>query len=112
MRNVARQLERGPVHYIATDTRFERKLRRMLAPFGATTNLRLHIVPGDDLSEIAPEAPTLVMPSARAYLRRRYGDDRWPGHPIQPTRHLSDDAARQLLTFLVQRNMAALSRAT
>ena len=112
MRNVARHLQRGPVHYIATDKRFERKLRRMLAPFGATTNLRLHVVPGDDLSEIAPNAPTFVMPSARGYLRRRYGDDRGPGNPIQPTRQLSDEAARQLLTFLVQRNMAAVSRTT
>jgi DNA-binding transcriptional regulator YhcF (GntR family) len=112
MRNVARQLERGPVHYIATDRRFERKLRRMLAPFGPTTNLRLYILPGDDLAGIPDDAATFVMPSARRYLRRRYGDAGWPGKPMQPPRHLSDEAARQLLTFLVQLNMAALSPAT
>jgi DNA-binding transcriptional regulator YhcF (GntR family) len=105
IRDVANHLRQGPVYYVATDTRYERKLRRMLAPFGPTTNLRVCIVPRDDVTEIPDAAPTFVMTSARPYLRRRYGDHGGPGKPMQPPRHFSDDAARQLLDFMIRMNV-------
>jgi DNA-binding transcriptional regulator YhcF (GntR family) len=109
MRDVAQHLQRGPVYYVATDARFERKLRRMLAPFGPTTNLRVLLLPRDDPDEIPADAPTFVMTSARAYLQKRYGARGGPGQPIHPPRQFSDDAARQVLTFLVRLNMASLA---
>jgi DNA-binding transcriptional regulator YhcF (GntR family) len=104
MRDVARRLERGPVYYVATDARYERKLHRMLRPFGSTANLRVCVVPRDDVTEIPDDAPTFVMTSAREYVDRRYGG-RGPGRPIQPRRHLSDASARQLLGFIVSANV-------
>ena len=109
MRDVGRHLREGPVYYVATDPRFERKLRRMLANVGPVANLRVMVVGRDDLDDIPATAPTFVMTSARDYLRKKYGAHGGPGTPIQPARHFSDASARELLTFLVRSNMSALS---
>ena len=109
MRDVGRHLRAGPVYYIATDPRYERKLRRMLANVGPVSNLRVMIIGRDDLDEIPPSAPTFAMPSAREYLIKRFGRGGGPGTPIQPPRHFSDASARELLTFLVRANTSALS---
>ncbi len=108
MRDVARRLHAGPVYYVATDPRFERKVRRMLAPMAPVTNLRVMVVGRDDLDAIPPDAPTFVMTSAREHLAARYAA-RGVGHPIHPARSFSDEAARELLTFLVRANMAAFA---
>lgn len=108
MRDVARRLRRSPVYYVATDPRFERKLRRMLAQLGPTTNLHVLIVPRDDLATIPPNAPTFVMTSARDHVKRFSARARPRWLPIQPPRHFSDDAARELLRFLVRANTDAL----
>ncbi len=109
MRDVGRHLARGPVYYVATDARFERKLRRMLGALGPVANLRVRIAGRDDLTEIPPEAPTFVMPSALDAVKRKFRGTRGPGQPIHPARHFSDESARELLTFLVHANMAALA---
>jgi DNA-binding transcriptional regulator YhcF (GntR family) len=109
MHDVGRHLRSGPVYYVATDPRYERKLRRMLANVGPVANLRVLIVGRDDLSAIPQNAPTFVMTSARDYVRKKYGARGSPGVPIQPPRHFSDESARELLTFLVQANMSAVS---
>jgi len=109
MRDIGRQLQQGPVFYVATDLRFERKLRRMLGAVGPVTNLRVFIIGRDDLAEIPSDAPTFVMPSALEFVKRRFRGARGPGRPIHPARHLSDESARELLAFLVQANMAALA---
>jgi DNA-binding transcriptional regulator YhcF (GntR family) len=109
MRAVAERLRHGPVYFVAIDPHFERKIRRILGAFGPTTNLRVLIVDRDDVRAIPADAPTFVMSSARERLRRR-GVSRIPGRPIQPPRHFSDESARELLSFLVRRNMDALAR--
>lgn len=122
MESVARRLHDGLVYYVATDPRFEGKLRRMLGPLGPAENLRVLLVGRDDLAAIPPDAPTFVMSSARERLAARDGANGnasgasgspnggdWPGRPIQLPRSLSDDTARELLTFLVRANMAALA---
>ena len=115
MESVARRLHDGLVYYVATDPRFEGKLRRMLGPLGPAENLRVLLVGRDDLATIPPDAPTFVMSSARERLAARDGAGNaasggdWLGRPIQLPRSLSDDTARELLTFLVRANMAALA---
>ncbi len=109
MRDVGRHLHQGPVYYIATDLRFERKLRRMLDAVGPVTNLRVLIIGRDDLAAIPREAPTFVMPSALDVVKRRFRGSRGPGFPIHPARHLSDESAKELLAFLVRANMTALA---
>ena len=109
MRDVGRYLQHGPVYYVATDPRFEKKLRRMLAPLGPVSNLRVMLVERDDLDAIPPDAPTYVMTSAREYVASRYADGAVPGRPIHPPRSFSDEAARELLTFIVRANMAAFA---
>jgi len=109
MRDVGRYLQNGPVYYIATDPRYERKLRRILAPLGPVTNLHVLLVGRDDLDAIPAEAPTYVMSSAREYVTSRYAGRGAPGRPIHPVRSFSDEAARELLTFIVRANMAAFA---
>jgi len=109
MSEVARGLAAGPVYFIATDPRFEPKLRQMLAPLGPVTNLRVLLVGRDDLDAIPGEAPTFVMPSASDHLAERYGARGGPGRPIHAPRSFSDATARELLEFLVRANMAALA---
>jgi hypothetical protein len=109
MSGVARGLAVGPVYFIATDPRFEPKLRQMLAPLGPVENLRVLLVGRDDLDAIPRNAPTFVMSSASAYLAERYGPNGSPGRPIHAPRSFSDATARELLEFLVRANMAALT---
>jgi DNA-binding transcriptional regulator YhcF (GntR family) len=107
MRDVGQLLRAGVVYYIATDPRFEKKLRRMLAAVGPVENLRVLIVGRADLSDIPPNAPTFVMPSARQAVRKNFGPDGFPGRPIHPPRYFSDESARELLSFIVRTNMTA-----
>lgn len=109
MREVARLLASGPVYYVATDPRYERKLRRMLPNSVATDNLRVLLAGRDDLASIPTDAPTFVMSSARAHVEAVFGRGRGPGRPIHPPRSFSQDSARELLTFIVGANMAAFA---
>lgn len=109
LEQVGRALHEGPVYYVATDPRFAPKLHRMLAPVGPVENLRVLLVGRDDLDAVPPDAPTFVMSSARAHLDARFGPRGGPGRQIQPARLFSDEAARELLAFLVRANMASLA---
>ncbi|MEO7456019.1 MAG: winged helix-turn-helix domain-containing protein [Gemmatimonadaceae bacterium] len=105
MLDVGSALRAGPVFYIATDPRFEPKLRHMLEPLADVKRLRVLLLDRDDLSVIPDEAATYVMTSARAEVRRRYGAREFPGRPIHPPRILSEESARELLFFLVRANV-------
>lgn len=108
IRDVGRHLHAGPLYYVATDPRFERKLRHMLGEVGPMANLRVMVIGRDDLNEIPSDAPTFIMTSAADYVRKKYGVHGGPGTPIQPPRHFSDSSARELLSFLVRANLSAL----
>src|SRR5206468_10357503 len=79
---VSRQLDDGPLYYVATDPRVEPKLRRMLAPVARVKNLRVLIIGRDDLDVIPLDAPTFVMTSAWRYVAEHYGDNGGPGKAI------------------------------
>lgn len=108
VRDVGRRLREGLVYYVATDPRFEPKLRRMVGSSGPVANLRVLLVGRDDLDAVPADAPTFVMTSAREHVDARYGARGGPGRPIHPPRHLSDEAARELLALMVRANMAAV----
>jgi GntR family transcriptional regulator len=110
METVGVHLRRGAVYYVATDARYERKLRRMLAPFGPMSNLRVRILERDAIDDIPPDAPTFVMSSARERLRGRFGERGGPGHPIHPARNFSDESTKDLVTFIVRANLADMTR--
>jgi DNA-binding transcriptional regulator YhcF (GntR family) len=109
MTDVAHGLFEGPVYFIATDPRFEPKLRQMLAPLGPTTNLRVLLTGRDDIDAIPRDAPTFAMSSANEYLAARYGAKGAPGRLMHSPRSFSDATARELLEFLVRANMTALA---
>lgn len=109
MQEVTRGLEAGPLYYVATDPRFERKLRRMLGSHTQLDNLRVLLAGCDDLDLIPADAPCFVMSSARALVEKRYGARGGLGRPIHPSRSFSDESARELLNFLVRANLEAMS---
>lgn len=102
-------LRQGPLYYVATDPRYEKKLSSMLEGLGPVKNLRVIVLGRDDLDSIPADAPTYVMTSAREQLRARYGASGGPGHPIHPARIFSDQSAKELLTLLVRANNTALA---
>jgi DNA-binding transcriptional regulator YhcF (GntR family) len=109
MEGVAQRLHDGAVYYVATDERYEEKLRRMLAPMAPIANLRTLLIGRDDVAQIPPNAPTFVMTSARKHMESHFGTAAGRGQPIHPARQFSDAAARELLSFLIRANGAALA---
>lgn len=100
---VSRFLAAGPVYFVATDPRFADKLRVIFSAAPGAENLRALIVGRDDLSGIPGDAPTYVMPSARARVEGMALSSR----PIPAPRVFSEASAREILTFIVRANMAA-----
>ena len=107
LEEAGRALREGMLYFVATDPRFEPKLRQMLDPLGPVANLRLLILDRDELAAIPAHAPTFVMPGARERLAARGAAT--PGRAIHPPRMFSDESARELLTFIVRANAATLA---
>ncbi len=102
---LARLLERGPVYYVGVDPRFGRKLTEVIfrGEKGAH-NVRPVILGRDDPDAIPPEAPVLIMRSAR----QRLGNASIARRTIPFARGFSRETVRKLLTFVVESNVAAL----
>lgn len=100
---LARLLEERPVYFVGTDPRFAAKLLVLFGDERGRANLRPVIVGRDPVDEIPPDAAVLLSPSARVRLA---------GHPLLeraiPPRGYSRETAHQLLTFIVERNLAAM----
>ena len=103
--DVRNRLRAGPVYYIAVDPRFEPKLRQMIGQRARLSNLRVLIAGKDKLEQIPAGAPTFVMTSARAQLKKILNGGAEPGLQFQPPRHFSDEAAREILSFMVEANL-------
>jgi DNA-binding transcriptional regulator YhcF (GntR family) len=108
MELIGRTLRNGPLYYVITDARFEKKLPKMLESLGPTKNLRVVLLGRDDVAEIPADAPTYVMSSARERLLST-APAQGLGHQIQPPRIFSDESAKELLTMLVRANSVALA---
>lgn len=102
---VMRELEHGPLYFVATDARFERKLREMWGEVPGSGNLRVLLVGQDDPGAIPRGAPTIVMKRAHRELA---------GHPflerVRPiARVFSPESSRELLSFIIRTNLAAMA---
>lgn len=99
-----RLLAEGPVYFVGKDPRFRAKLNSMFAFSPGVENLRVLIAGSDELAQIPEDAPTYVMRAARELLK---------GLPllaraIPAPRILAEDSARELLSFVVESNIAAI----
>lgn len=107
MEELVRNLARGPVYWIATDRRFRDALRAVFGPMGHGDNARVLILGEDDLATIPSDAPTYIM--RRAHERLGNTELALRLHPTR--RVFSDEMARDLLSFVVRANMAAMAGA-
>jgi DNA-binding transcriptional regulator YhcF (GntR family) len=105
MSEVTRLLAKEPVYFVATDPRFGDALRRIFEPTGHASNVRLTVLGRDDPGAIPDAAPTYIMRSAREQL----GHTPLAGRVIPTPRVFSTDSARELLTFIVRANLAAMA---
>ncbi len=101
---IARLLPTMPVYFVVTDPRFSAKLRKIYASSPGAMNLRIIELRDVGGIGIPDGAPAFVSRTAR---------ERMAGHPIldrvmPETRLISDDAAREILSFIVRANVGAL----
>ncbi len=100
-----RLISQGPVYFVGTDPRFAEKLTRIIyRDERDVSNVRAVILGRDDPDLIPSGAPVLVMPTAR----RRLGDGAITRRTVPITRGFSRETVRELLTFVVRSNVAAL----
>ncbi len=102
---IARHLVQGPVYFVGTDPRFAQKTRDIFGAMPSGHNVRPVIVGQDDVLLIPESAPAYVMARAREKLGGLPLLARVP--PMERT--FSADSAREILTFIVRANMAALA---
>lgn len=99
--DVTRLLAERPVYFIGTDRRWAAKVQAIWAREPGAERLRTLTLGHDSLRCIPQEAALMVMPRARRLLA---------GDPLLeralPPRGFSRDTARQILSFLVQANLA------
>lgn len=103
---ISRLLEQGPLYFVATDPRFATKLAQMFASEPGLENLHVLILGRDDVSIIPSDAPTYLMPAARARLE----NISLLARVIPAPRVFSPDTARTLLAFIVSANIAAIRK--
>lgn len=103
LRGEWRFLLREPVYVVVSDARFVELLQRFFAGVPGAHNLRPLVVGRDDISAIPADATTYITRSARD----RLGGAAIVGRALPPTRLLSGETARQLITFIVRANRAA-----
>ncbi|HYN21769.1 MAG TPA: hypothetical protein VE078_12465 [Thermoanaerobaculia bacterium] len=104
--DVTRLLAEGPVYIIGTDRRWAAKARAIWAREPGAERLQALTLGHDSLERIPKEAALMVMPRARRLLAGNSLLER-----ALPPRGFSRDTARQILSFLVQANLARACRA-
>jgi len=103
--DLTRQLAVGPLYLIGSDPRFRDAVRAVFAPTGHAGHLYVPIVGEDDLSAIPAGAPAYIMGRAHRLL----GDNALAQRVTPIRRVFSRDMARELLTFIVRSNIAAMT---
>jgi DNA-binding transcriptional regulator YhcF (GntR family) len=101
--HIARLLPAGPVYFVVADPRYAEKLRKIFSNTGGAAHLRVLVAGVDDVSRIPDGAPAYVSRAARAAL----GDAPVARRITPEPRALSTASSRELVAFIVQRNMDA-----
>jgi DNA-binding transcriptional regulator YhcF (GntR family) len=99
--DVTRLLAERPVCFIGTDRRWAAKARAIWARVPGAERLQTLTLGHDPMGSIPEEAALMVMPQARRLLAGNSLLER-----ALPPRGFSRDTARQILSFLVQANLA------
>lgn len=105
MSEFTRQLAAGPMYLIGSDRRFEAAAHAVFDPTGLGANLHVLIVGEDDLTSISPQATVYVMGRAHRLL----GDSELARRVTPIRRVFAREMARELLTFIIRANIAAMS---
>jgi len=105
MAEITHHLARGPVYFVGTDPRFRDALELVFGPTQYGHHVRPIILGEDDPASIPEDTPTHVMRSAHA----RLGDAPLARRVLPLRRVFSDGMARELLRFVIQANMAAMT---
>ena len=101
---VERILAHGSAYFVVADPRFATKLPRIFSSASGAANLRALVAGQDDLAQLPEAAPIYITQVARALL----DEVALPEHVIPAMRAFSLDSARQLLTFIIKSNLAAV----
>lgn len=105
MNDLTRHLAAGPLYLIGSDPRFRDAAHAVFEPTGFGDNLHVPIVGEDDLASIPPDAPAYIMGRAHRLL----GESEFARRVTPIRRVFSREMARELLTFIVRANIAAMS---
>ncbi|MBA3645241.1 MAG: GntR family transcriptional regulator [Gemmatimonadaceae bacterium] len=100
-KEVARLLAEGEVHFVLSDARMERKVRRILSKAERFDRLRTHVSPRDDLDLIPKDAAVYVTRLTRA----RLGEDGVPGRGLPEARVLTKESVRDLMQIVLDHAM-------
>ena len=103
--DMTRLLAVGPMYLIGSDPRFREAVHAVLDPTGHGANLHVRIVGVDDLTDIVADAPVYIMGRAHRLL----GESGLATRATPVRRVFSREMARELLTFIVRANIAAMS---
>ncbi|MBV9772562.1 MAG: winged helix-turn-helix transcriptional regulator [Gemmatimonadetes bacterium] len=102
---VARLLEREPVYFVVADPRFAARLRRIFESSPGAARLEVRVHGRDDLDSIPPRAPLYLTRLAR----KRLAGSPLLERGLPEARVFTPDCARELMTFVVRANLAALA---
>lgn len=91
------------VHVVVADPKFIPVMKKHFSALPRSQNIRYLVVGQDDLGSIPATAPVYITTAAAD----RIGNRRVPGRRLPPARVFSPECAREILRFVVRRNLEA-----
>jgi uncharacterized protein (DUF779 family) len=101
---IARLLAAQAVYFVVSDATYATKLRGIFGHVPGASNFHALVYGQDDLRGVPDDAPTYIT----AIARERLDDARLLARVMPERRALSMESAREILTFVVRANMAAM----
>jgi len=107
-----RLLLRKPVYVVVRDAEFKSALLDFFANTRGKENLRVLVVDVDDLTSIPRSAPTYLTRGAREWLDAHGRATDVGGRILPNARTFSSSTAEELISFILEANLAALGNRT
>jgi Bacterial regulatory proteins, gntR family len=107
-----RLLLRKPVYVVVRDAEFKRALLDFFANTRGRENLRVLVADVDDLTSIPRSAPTYLTRGAREWLDAHGRATDVGGRILPNARTFSSSTAEELISFILEANLAALGNRT